>query len=202
MTSVILIRHGQTDDNMAKFFTGWGDVDLNATGYDQARRLSSRLASWQVSAVYSSPLRRTTTTASLVAAPHGLEPFLLDDLIEIRLGDWEGLQEDEVWERWPELRRQTLDDPSEVAFPNGESFPDVTRRAIRAFEAVTSANRGRQVLVVTHDIIIRLIVAYTLGVGNSIYRRMQIDNASLTVIGVSEGKRVLLTLNDTSHLGG
>ena len=53
----------------------------------------------------------------------------------------------------------------------------------------------------THDIIIRIIVAHVLGVPNSIYRRLEIYNASLTVIRVTHGDARLITLNDTSHLG-
>ena len=63
-------------------------------------------------------------------------------------------------------------DPSEVTLPNGESFGQVTERAVRAFETVLSAGEGGQVVIVTHDAVVRVLVAHVLGVTNSIYRRL------------------------------
>ena len=199
-TNVLLIRHGQTDPNIQNIYAGRSDEDLNDTGYTQARRLSSRLAGLPFSAVFTSPLRRTCTTASILAEPHHLEPRVSDDLNEIRLGDWEGLQMDEVKRRWPELWLQSRTDPSEITLPNGESFRQVTERAVEAFKTIVEANHSGDIAIVTHDIIIRVLVAYVLGVSNSIYRKIEIQNTSLSMIRVADGKAQLVTLNDTSHL--
>jgi len=201
-TTVILVRHGQTNSNVTGFYMGWSDEDLDEIGYTQARRLSSRLASLPIASVYTSPLRRAYTTAAILAEPHELELKVLEDLIEIRLGDWQGLHTDEIKRRWPELWQQSRIDPSELTMPNGESFRQVTERAVRAFETVVGANRGKPAVIVTHDIIVRVLVAYTLGVSNSIYRRFEINNTSLTVIRVVNSNSQLIRLNDTSHLEG
>ena len=200
--TILLARHGQTNSNVTGFYMGWSNEDLNEVGYSQARRLSLRLASLPIDSVYSSPLQRACTTAAILAEPHKVNVSVLDDLGEIRLGDWEGLHEDEIERRWPELWRQSRIDPSETAMPNGESFSQVTERAIRAFQAVLEANHGQQVAVVTHEIIIKVLAAYVLGVSNSIYRRLEASNASLTMIRVANGHLRLTTLNDTSHLQG
>jgi broad specificity phosphatase PhoE len=84
--------------------------------------------------------------------------------------------------------------------PNGDSFKELTERAIRAFETVVGANPGKQAVIVTHDAIIRTVVAHVLRVSNSIYRRLEINNASLSVIRVVNGNLQLITLNDTAHL--
>ena len=199
-TTVLLTRHGQTYSNVTGFYVGWSNEDLNDVGYTQARHLSSRLASLPVSAVYTSPLRRTFSTASILAKPHRLEPELLDDLIEIRLGDWEGLHVDEIERRWQELWQQSMTDPTELTMPNGESLREVTDRAIRAFEWVIGGNRGKQALIVTHEVVVKVLVAHVLGVSNSIYRGFEIGNASLSVIRVTNSSCQLATLNDTSHL--
>ncbi len=199
-TTVLLVRHGQTKSNVTGFYMGWSDEDLDNIGYTQAHCLSSRLASLPIASVYTSPLKRTYTTAMILAESHGLELNVLDDLVEIRFGGWQGLHETEVRQRWPELWQQSRIDPSEVAMPDGESFHQVTERAIRAFEVVRAANQGRQAIIVTHDIIIRVLVAHVLGVSNSIYRRFIINNASLSVTRVINGNVRLITLNDTSHL--
>ena len=199
-TTVLLVRHGQTESNVTGFYMGWSNEDLDDVGYGQARSLSARLAGLPIAAVYTSPLQRTRSTAAAIATPHGLELQILDDFIEIQLGDWQGLHMDEIRQRWPELWRQSRIDPIDVTMPNGESFNQVTERAVRGFEAVVAANQDRQAVIIAHDIIVRVLVAHVLGVTNSIYRRMEINNASFTVIRFIDGRARLLTLNDTSHI--
>lgn len=199
-TDVFLARHGQTESNITGFFMGWSNEDLNEEGYAQARCLSSRLAGLPMASIYTSPLKRTYNTATVLAEPHNLELKVLDALIEIRQGDWQGLHIDEISQKWPKLWRQSRIDPSEVTMPNGESFQQVTERAVSAFETIVAENQGKNTVLVTHDVVIRVLVAHTLGVTNSIYRRFEIGNASLSIIRIIDGKARLITLNDTSHL--
>ena len=201
-TTVLLVRHGQTNSNVTGFYMGRSDEDLDEVGYTQARRLSSRLSGWPIASVYTSPLRRAYTTAAILAEPHLLELNVLDDLIELGLGDWQGLHMDEIKRRWPDVWQQSRIDPSEVTMPNGESFRQVTERAVRVFESVVRSNPGKQVVIVTHEVVVKVIVAHVLGVSNSMYRRFEVNNASLSVIRVANGNSRLITLNDTSHHDG
>lgn len=200
-TSVYLIRHGQTKANVEQYYMGWSDEDLNESGYHQAYCLSSRLAGLPIAAIYSSPLQRAHTTASIIADPHRLEVQVLPDLIEIRLGDWQGMHRDEIKRRWPELWRQSRTDPSDLRLPNGESYNELTERAVRGLKIVIEANKGKQVVIVTHDAIVRVLIAHVLRVSNSIYRRIQVDNGSLSILR-NGGNFQLIRLNDTSHLEG
>ena len=199
-TTIFLTRHGQTDSNVTGFYMGWSDEDLNETGNSQARHLSSRLSRLPIASVYTSTLRRAYTTATILAEPHGLEPKVLDDLIEIQLGDWQGLHRDEIQRKWPELWQQSRIDPKDITMPNGESFNEVTKRAIRAFETIVKANQGKRAVLVTHEVVVKVLAAYVLGASNSIYRRFEVNNASFSVIQVANGSYQLATLNDTSHL--
>ena len=201
-TTVLLVRHGQTESNITGFYMGRSNEDLNEAGYTQARRLSSRLAGLPIASVYTSPLQRACTTATILAEPHKLKPEMLDDLLEIGLGDWQGLHMDEIKLRWPELWQQWRTDPSEVTLPNGESFGEVVERAIRAFRKIAGANRGKQAVIVTHDVVVKVVVAYVLGAPNSIYRKFDINNASLSMVRVMSNGSHLVMLNDTSHLEG
>jgi len=179
---------------------GRSNEDINDTGYTQAYNLSSRLASLPIASVYASPIQRAYTTAVILAEPHNLKVKALDDLSEIQLGDWQGLYLEEISQRWPELWKQWRTHPSRSTIPNGESFKQVTERAIQAFETIAVAEQGRQAVIVTHEVIIKVLVARALGVSNSIYRRFEINNVSLSVIRVIDGKIRLVALNDTSHL--
>lgn len=199
-TTVLIVRHGQTESNTTGFYMGRSDEDLAEVGYKQVRRLSSRLARLPITSVYTSPLRRAYATAAILAEPHELEPRVLDNLIEIDLGDWQGLHMDEISRRWPELWQQWRNDPSEVVIPNGESLTKVTERAIPAFHRIVETNRGKQAIIVAHEVIVKVIVAHVLGAPNSIYRRFDISNTSLTAIQFIDDKPRLIELNDTSRL--
>ena len=200
VTTVLLVRHGQARSNITGFYMGRSDEDLDDVGYGQVHNLSSRLANLPITSVYTSPLPRTYNTAKIIAGPHDLELQVLDDLTEIQLGDWHGLHRDEIMQGWPELWQEFRINPSEFTVPNGESFLQVTERAVRAFKTIVASNQDGQVVIVTHDIIIRLVVAHVLGVSNSIYRRLEVNNASLSVVRVIDGKAMLVRLNDISHL--
>lgn len=201
-TNLLLVRHGQTPANVEALYSGWSEVDLSDVGYMQVHRLANRLEGMPISAVYSSPLRRTLTTAVTIAEPHGLEVSTRRGLIEINLGDWEGLYPHQIRQRWPDLWSQSRIDPSDLALPNGETFSQVAERAVRAFEEIVAASEGTHVVVVTHDAVVRILAAHVLGVPNSIYRRLEIENASLSWIRITDGRRQLVALNDTSHLDG
>lgn len=200
MATLFLVRHGETTSNITGVYMGWSEEDLNENGYSQVRRLSRRLASLPIADVYTSPLKRAFSTAAILAEPHHLEPKVLDKLIEIRLGDWQGLHRDEIKRRWPHLWKQSRIDPSDIVMPDGESFPEVTARAVRAFYSIVEASSGKPVVMITHDIIIRIVVAHVLGVTNRIYRRLEIDNASLSMVRVEGADLKLIKLNDTAHL--
>jgi len=199
-TTILLVRHGQTDSNLNGFYMGWSGEDLNEQGYTQAHSLSSRLASFSIASVYTSPLKRAYNTAMVIAKPHNLELKVLDDLIEMQLGDWQGLHINEIARQWPDLWRQWQTDPTDVTVPNGESFRQAMARIIRAYNTIVAANQGGQVLIVTHEVAVKVIAIHVLGAPSSIYRKFEIANASLSAIRIANGKTRLVTLNDTSHL--
>ena len=201
ITTVLAIRHGQTESNISGYYMGWSQEDLNQKGYEQVQLLSERLRNTPIDAIYTSPLKRARTTAETVAKPHNIEPVPLNDLIEINLGDWQGLHASDIMKKWPDIWQQSRVDPSILSWPNGESFVQTAQRSVRAFNSIVEANQGKLVAVVTHDIIVRIIATQVLGVTYGIYRKMEIGNASFTKIVVTDGKNQLVTLNDTSHLG-
>ena len=203
MTTIVrLVRHGQTGSNAREAFMGRSNEDLNETGYNQARRLSARLANRPIAAVYASPLKRAFMTASVIAEPHRIEVKAVDDFIEIDQGDWAGLPIKEISRKWPDLWKWSRTDPSDFTMPNGESFKEVTERSIRAFEQIVAENQGKQVVIASHEIVVKVLLIHALGATNSIYRRFDLDNTSLSTIQITDGKMRVAMLNDTSHLDG
>lgn len=67
MTRLILVRHGETEWNRVERFRGRMDIELNERGRRQAQAVASRLSTWRIEAIYSSPLKRALQTAQPLA---------------------------------------------------------------------------------------------------------------------------------------
>ena len=107
------------------------------------RRGSSaeRLSTEEVAAVYASPLGRTVETASIIAAPHGLEVQKRDGLREISHGRWEQMTRREVEEKFPEEAAAWEEDPYTFAPLGGESGLAVTARALPVLLEIVRTHR-------------------------------------------------------------
>jgi len=201
-TTVYLTRHGQTKWNSAGRMMGWADEDINEVGRAQVERLAARMAKMHLDAIYSSPLQRAMTTGAIVGKSHGLEPEPAKGLIEINYGVWEGLYHEEVRKRWPELQQQLHDDPSELAIPGGETFKQLEVRVVGAFNEIVKAEEGREILMVSHQGILKVLVAELMGISYRDWGKFEIRNASLSTLTINNGHIHLITLNDLSHLEG
>ena len=149
-TRVFLVRHGATALTAEDRFAGATDVPLSNVGREQARRLAARLTPESIGAVYASPLGRALETATILAAPHGLEVQSRPELREISHGHWEQLTRHEVEQRFPEEAAAWEEDPYTFAPENGESGLAVAARALPALIAIVRAHPGASVLVVSH----------------------------------------------------
>jgi len=200
--TLILVRHAQTDWNVNGRYMGWTDEGLNEEGWRQAGVVARRLDRWPISAVFSSPLKRAVSTAEAIAGPHSLPVETAEDLGEMRIGDWEGMLAGDIAARYPELWKTWRANPGDFRMPGGESLGEVRQRAVRAFDRMMDGSEGKMVLAVTHDVVVRLLVAHCLGVSEDIYRRLEVGNASMTVIGRTGDSLRLRVLNDMGHLEG
>lgn len=152
---VLLVRHGETDDNAADRFQGRRDTLLNERGREQSRALAQRLRGEGLRAIYTSPLRRARATAEIVADALGLEPVVDERLIEADTGEWSGLLTAEIVAMAAsEYARWRAADPS-FRFPGGESVAEQTARMTAALAEV--ARGPLPALVVTHGGSIRAV---------------------------------------------
>jgi broad specificity phosphatase PhoE len=188
VTTILLARHGETDWNREGRFQGHADPPLNRTGRAQAVDLSAALMAEQLSAVYSSPLRRALETAEVLAASHGLEPVPVDDLREVDVGSWSGLTRAEVEERFPAQFARWLDYGQ--GWEDGETYEEMTGRVVGAVLEIAAAHPDGQVLVVAHGGPIRALHAVALGLEISEHRRLKpvAANARLSRLTVQHGR--------------
>ncbi|HWC28062.1 MAG TPA: histidine phosphatase family protein [Solirubrobacteraceae bacterium] len=152
---VLLVRHGETDDNATGRVQGRRDTQLNDRGREQSLALAGMLRDEGVRALYTSPLQRARATAQIVGDVLGLEPVVDERLIEADTGDWSGRLIAEVIAAEPEgWRRWRAADPA-FRFPNGESVAEQARRVAAALADV--AGGPLPALVVTHGGSIRAV---------------------------------------------
>jgi probable phosphoglycerate mutase len=203
ITTVYVIRHGETDWNLTGRWQGHADVPLNELGLRQARLLGQRLAHDGVrfDAIYSSDLARAYQTAWELGAAVRVPVQLLPPLREIDLGAWSGLTYDEIERRFPtetELLRQGQDIPR----GGGESMAALRKRVIEAVEAIVKLHAGQTLALVTHGGCVRALLMHAEGaaVEDSFRRYPHIGNTSVTVLHVSPDAWKLELVNNMGHL--
>jgi broad specificity phosphatase PhoE len=202
MTRVYLVRHGQTEWNRELRFRGRVDIQLNENGHKQASAITDTLKDKGINAIYTSPLRRSIETARPAAVVFQIEPTIVQGLIDINYGEWEGLAYDEVRQRYADLYLQWEKRPDLVAFPMGESLDDVRKRAFSAFTEIVEKNRGKSILIIPHRVINKVLLCALLGLSNASFWRIRQDTGCINVIEYSDRRFVLITMNDTCHLRG
>jgi broad specificity phosphatase PhoE len=191
---LVLVRHGETEKNVAGITQGWTDSALTDRGTQQVQRLAARIARMQPTALYSSPLGRAMSTAQAIADATGLEIRTLEDVREMGYGGWEGrsfldIRRDdlEIYERW-------ISDP-DCPCPEGESHNDVRRRMERAIAAITD----ERAVVVTHGTALRIAAVTLLGLPMAASRNFAVDNAALNLFIWRPDRWILKHWNDTTH---
>lgn len=199
MTTILLVRHGATDWNVALRAQGQSDIPLNDLGRSQAREVAAALSGLALAAVYSSDLARARHTADAIATAHGLEVTTDTAFREIDQGEWTGLTDEEIRRRWPDrwgtMRHHT-------PRPGGESPEEVCRRALGGLRRVVAAHPHGLVAVVSHGAAIRTLVADALGFrGRAAARVRGLANGGIVSV-TAEANGAGIVLSDLQRWDG
>lgn len=161
MTLLTLIRHGQTDWNLARRIQGSTDIPLNEKGRADAHRAAAHLSGASHDAIYTSPLARAKETAEIIAAELGLPlTGIVPDVREREFGEGEGMLVSDYIQTYGDWHAEV---------PGAESLDEVGVRAIAALHAIArdarrrSAPRAESVLVVAHGGVIRAVIDHVSG---------------------------------------
>jgi len=187
---MILVRHGQTTYGAEGRFQGCKEeVYLSPLGRKQAEAVGKALFPLSVcSPVFCSPMVRCQQTAGRIYHAYNV----LQDLRDVDVGCFAGLTQAEVQERFPRYWRKMEDNLFFWRFPGGESLLSVFLRVTHALKTLPS-----NAIVVSHEAVLKCMLAFLLGMNPLCYRRLTIDECSITTF---DGKRRLVKLNDTMHL--
>ena len=185
MTSLYLVRHGETDWNRQRRIQGTTDIPLNETGREQAARTGRLLGRRSWDAILTSPLSRAVETADIIAGELGLgTPEVLDDIAERAYGAAEGLGVTELARLFPD----------DTPVPGRESREELTARVIPALVRVASSHARQHVILTTHGGVIRAVL-------NAIapspkHRGVPITNGSIHSFRYVNGGLVLVAFDD------
>jgi probable phosphoglycerate mutase len=195
---LLLVRHAVTAATGNRL-SGWlPGHHLSEEGVRQAEAVAARLAGLPVKAIYSSPLERCRETAEIIARHHRPGVVTVDDLGEIRYGDWQGRSFKTLYrtKAWVELTQR----PADFRFPGGETIREAQTRGVGAIEALRPKHKADMVIVASHADMIRLIVAAYLGLSLDLYQRMSIAPASVTALLLGDRIPHLIKLADSGTL--
>ncbi len=204
-TTLLLVRHAETDDNVNMRLSGWTDTDLSPRGESQVELLAdvfNRLHR-HIEKLYSSPLIRARRTAEAIGKLTGHTPILLDDLREMYFGELDGLPFEELREAYAHLL--AADENSEIQdfmWPSGESRSGFTQRVLRVTDAIARRHAGRAVGIVTHGGFIATLMTILHEESPARWRKWVVPNASLSEVlwDSSTHRGALLRHGDASHL--
>ncbi len=200
MTSIYLVRHGQTAWNKEEIFRGRTDVPLDETGLKQAELVGEYFKGMEIHGIYSSPLSRAFQTAQKIAQFHNLKVQPLDGITDMSFGDWEGRPHQEIREKESKTYRQWVEEPHLVRLPGGEGLDEVRARAMAALGDVIRKNPGKTLVLVSHRVICKVLICAILGLDNSHFWQITQDTTAINLIQYKREKYILSLMNETCHL--
>ena len=183
MTSLYLVRHGETDWNAARRIQGSTDIELNATGRAQAATTGRLLARREWDGIYSSPLSRAFETGGIIAAEVGLgEPLTIAEIAERNYGEAEGLDWEQIETRYP----------GDTPVPGRETHEEVAERVLPALVSLARSRPRTALIVVTHGGVIRSV----LNAVEPASSHGRINNSSIHSFELVDGALELIAFDD------
>lgn len=197
MSRIFLLRHAHSVANAKGILAGRMDgVSLSRDGLKQREAFNSRAVASKFDQVISSPIQRCLETIEGAFQ----EPLIADEFQEVHYGDWTGKKMSSLMRNaaWREIHKN----PASVRFPNGETLPEVQTRALRGLDMHLKA-KSKNVLISTHADVVKVLILHALGTHLNNIDKVQIDNASISILERDKnGWRVLRVNDSNSQLSG
>ncbi len=204
MTTLLIVRHGQSTANPNNIFAGHLDVPLTSLGIKQAEATAAYITeNYRVDEVYSSDLKRAFRTACILADRLGKEVHPCTGLREVYAGEWEGKTFDYLIEHGGEMYHKWRFDIGNAACTGGESCAELQKRILRTVRAIAEENDGKTVAIASHGAAIRaLMCALTADSPDAMKDIPWVSNASVTTVIAENGSLRLECAGYDEHLVG
>lgn len=175
-TTVDLLRHGEPAGGVK--FRGHTDDPLSELGWEQMRAATENSGRWE--AIVSSPLRRCAEFAASLAERRGIPLELEPRFKEIGFGQWEGRSAEELMRQDPRALERFWQEPLSNAPPGGENLDAFMARVLAAWNDLLARHAGKQVLVVGHGGVNRVIICHALQMPPNNLFRLEMPLAGLS----------------------
>lgn len=200
ITRICLVRHGETDWNVARRLQGFTDIPLNAEGLRQAHAAATHLTQEGFDAIYSSDLQRALATAQIIGRQIDVPVELDEHLRERNFGQLQGLTPDEAAERFPDIQPRVRARELEATPPDGESLAAFAERVHKGLDGIARRHPGQTVLAVAHGGVLDIAYRIATGMPLSAPRDFALGNATLNWISWDGANWAMLAWDQRAHL--
>jgi len=198
MPFILLVRHGENNFVGKRLAGRLPGIHLNQRGRQQAEALKEILVKAPIKAIYSSPLERAMETAQPLADALKLAVKPIPGLLEVDFGRWQGKTAKQMHrlKLWKTVKEQ----PSQMRFPEGESFAEAQHRVVACLEEIRTIWDDKSLVACfSHSDSIRLALAYYLAMPLDAFQRIGIDTASISLLHLGNDGPALLFMNQRTH---
>ena len=203
MTNLIITRHGFSEYNKTRMYTGQVDVALTDLGLRQAARTAEYVAeTYQIDAIYSSDLKRAMSTAIPLSERLGI-PVIKEPLIkEIYGGLWENKFMPEIDALYHDDYQVYKNTIGLARCTGGESLEELQTRALAGMKKIAEENDGKTVFVATHGGVLLALTAYWMGLPLAkMHETPPATNSSISEVVYENGVFKILKYSYDEHLG-
>jgi len=188
ITSICLVRHGETDWNVAGRLQGRTDIPLNKNGIWQSQQCGEFLQAFEWDIIVSSPLKRAKQTAEIMNEKVNRLLVEMDEFVERGFGDAEGMTKLECTEKFPDK-----------IYPNQEETEDFYNRVMSGVEKINERFKGKKVVLVAHGAVINAILT-NLSNGEIGSGKTRLENTCISNIDFIQDRWKIKDYNQVAHL--
>lgn len=186
---IYLVRHGESEANLSKRYSGITDVDLSMSGKDQAVKAGINLKMAEISNIFSSPLKRAFDTAKIISNETSIDKnniIVENCLIEVNFGIFENMTWEEMQDAHKEETEKWIKEKHRYKFPQGESYEDIIRRISEFVDKVPDNS-----VVVTHFGVIQSMLLYLKIADDFNLWNYNISNCDIVVLNNKKFERII-----------
>ncbi|KWX72658.1 hypothetical protein AMQ83_36505 [Paenibacillus riograndensis] len=195
-----LTRHGETEWNVVHCMQGFEESPLTALGVRQGESLKTALDAVPLDIVYTSPSPRAIRTAKLICGDRNIPLETSEALMEMGFGIWEGRVHADVEAEFPEQWNLFWNDPEKFAITDSETYTQVQDRAIGFLNEIVQKHPGKSLLIVTHTIIVKMLMAHFAGSElKQLWKSPEILPTSLSRIDITDDAAEIILHGDVKH---
>jgi 2,3-bisphosphoglycerate-dependent phosphoglycerate mutase len=194
-----LLRHGDAipaSDGAHLTYEDYEAHPLSERGRAQAQALAEHLAALGLAAVYTSPIVRARETAEAIATRSGVALAAERDLREVEIGPQDGAMS--LRARLESLAARAIREGTWSGIAGTEPSAAVRARMLRALDSIAAQHPGGRVAIVSHAGAINAVLGAIAGTTHDFV--FPLANASISVVRINAGRRLVMSANETAHL--